>query len=203
MFMRSGDGSTVESRVDKLPEGTTMQSRFITDLQKQTRTSVNDYTKTTTTYPDGGTRLRELYRLVKNGCTEDFAAEESQLLGYRIVKALHRTSQNGTHAPSRKSELWVAPDLGCAELKKVSKSINPDGSELTLVTEAIAIAPGEPDASWFQIASDYTERQPSEAMRVLRGRSPGLPSSTPKESVATLDSAYRNSWANAEKIQSK
>ncbi|HLK66775.1 MAG TPA: hypothetical protein VKU19_25250 [Bryobacteraceae bacterium] len=99
-------------------------------------------------------------------CTQPFAGSTSlastivgndEMLGYRVLHIKH-----AVNGPGPVLEEWLAPDLGCEELKMtLDGTVN--GREMHSERHAVRISLGEPDSSLFTIPQGYSEMAPDQA----------------------------------------
>jgi hypothetical protein len=64
---------------------------------------------------------------------------------------------------------WIAPHLGCEDIKYVSEKYRADGTTfISGETRIVLLSRGEPETRYFPLVEEYTELKPSEVQRMLQ-----------------------------------
>jgi hypothetical protein len=188
LFAQRADGSSVlfqKTAGLNQPAGT----RRILDTSRNRVVSVDPNTKSVSTYRFSD-REMEHARNPPLSCDEHNGSLSRNPDAQPKIQGLDVVRLSGKMTATENSlARWVAPGLNCFVLRE----------EMTLVTEQAAhrrtttsIVLGEPDPALFVIPVDYTERTPSEVLRLAR-ESMGLPESRNAEHAnRTLDTVYRS-----------
>jgi hypothetical protein len=84
---------------------------------------------------------------------------EETMLGYEVI-----------HLKSGVIDQWLAPDLGCEELKSELNATTNAGKAVTAERIATSVVLGEPNPALFTIPADYTEMSPVEVDQAIANR---------------------------------
>lgn len=157
------DGSHVEVRNLRAPDGSPYERREIEDLEKLQKALVLSGVDVTTTVPVSVAYAENARTGPLNGCGLGKNVERSRVLGYEVLLSALPEVRIGDGATSLSAERWLAPSLGCIPLRVTWKG----GGKVVRVEEVENILLGEPDPSLFEIPIGYEEVSPGEAMRRL------------------------------------
>lgn len=172
------------SRVDAPGTG---NQRIVLDIRLRKRVSIDNLTRSLTSYALSDKAVRELTRPFR-ACPDEHNAQRSVLLGYDVVKFVKVLGD-------ARVESWLAPALNCLELKyTVFRGVDRGQGMPATIVEAKSVVVGEPDATLFAVPSDYSERSPSQVIAEhdrLYGAD-GEPNCRPDrtKSLQTLDKVY-------------
>lgn len=193
ILSRHPNGSVAESeRAHEIDSGKALSEvRIINDTVLGTRTTVDDRSATRVTIPINAKKFETQGKLAKVNCGADLATVPSDsLLGWQIYRVVHR--ELAGPEGSRGIEVWVAPDLDCLEVKKVSYEIREGQRRERLRRVATRIEANRLNAELFLIPTHYREVKPSEQMSFTLQRDLGE-NPVPAESLRRIDAAYENS----------
>lgn len=130
--------------------------RTVVDLQSRRRVFVDGLTQSLVTYELSNRNVDDVI-LDSVNCRPPASSEVSTLLGYRV----HKVEEQLTDPGRTSREKWIAPDLGCLIAKEVHTSTIQGDRKIVGGREVIEISKGEPNASYFEIPSNFVERSPS------------------------------------------
>lgn len=182
LYAVRSDGSNV---LVKQMAGNQLQgTKTITDVILKRKITVDPLTESTTTYPIRSDDYLLRFTRRPARCTDDPNPERGTILGYEVVKVTRRIED----ANIVTIEEWVAPALDCYPLRSVTSLRAKDGTPGPRNEhEVVVVIPGEPEASLFEVPSNYTERSPSQVMSEWARRR-GVQAVSPAASA--LDEAY-------------
>lgn len=84
---------------------------------------------------------------------------EETMLGYNVV-----------HLKSGVIDQWLAPDLGCEELRSELNTTTNTGKAVTAERVATSIVLGEPKPALFTVPAHYTEMSPTQVDQAIADR---------------------------------
>ncbi len=195
------DGSWVEwrRRVNRKP----VDLRAVVDVQAGKRTVIDGKTKSITTYELSEQQVKGMLESRRGGCdkplrgtvVEPWHKVPEKISGFEVEKAVIDAKLPPGLGIGEKNrvEIWRAPALGCAELRVVTSTIDPDGNVVMKTRrEMTAITPGEPASVLFRIPTGYVERSPGEVFAEA-ARLEGAGCRGCSVSGSLLDEVYRGS----------
>jgi len=166
MFARRSDGSQLQSFTVLAPDGNSVQTTEITDLQKNQYIFLDSASKTMTTFHQSPGALIKGVE-VHQGCPAAASSPSVQkgvFLGHPI--AVYR--DDAWPAGGADVMITAALDLDCYPLK-VTESFAGAFNQ----TEVSLVLPGEPPDSLFNPPSDYREVSPTQRSAEYEQRYPG------------------------------
>ncbi|PYV28764.1 MAG: hypothetical protein DMG27_00405 [Acidobacteria bacterium] len=156
----SRDRSQVDVFRKELPDGRWEYLRKILNVSAGLDVMVEPATGSAVTMPMGKEQLELLTRPALN-CGAAVNAPRKTILGYAVVR--WSTELPLPDNQSVRTEEWRAPALGCYPLYDRSEMGPKSGPSAYNVREVLFVVEGEPPSAFFEVASDLTERSPSQA----------------------------------------
>jgi hypothetical protein len=181
-----GDGSQVDVRTRRAPDGKWFEQRKILDVAARQEIVLDATTSSKTTYPIATSVLNRMV-LPPQRCSSATNSPHRRIMGYDTEFETHGD------ATDARVEEWRAPALNCIALVTRVSRTN-EGQEVVLQNRTVTSVTEEaPPDSWFNVPSDYIERSPGEVAAEYYMR---YPSAAPareasKDSVKAADEAYR------------
>jgi hypothetical protein len=160
---RRRDGSEVEITSVHSPDKSQIGSSvYILDVNSSREIQLEPFTKSIMTFYLSPSELAE--RLGSKRCpgTITQLTEHSNMLNYDVVRGKDEYRK-------ATADKWLAPSLSCFKLKEVYSTADGAWNEKI----AVSLTEGEPQASMFEIPSDYIERSPSQIADVWTVVFPG------------------------------
>lgn len=186
IYGRKEDGSWVKVFKREFPDGQWRDVRVVFDLATRRRVTIDPATESVVTY---AVRSGEPGGLAAGvACTSQTGAERGRILGYEVIRA-HREFARGA-GEVWQQDSWLAPALNCFALKE-SATYGPPLAPYRSTREALWVAAGAPDASWFEVPPRYAEGSPSEVMAEFSRRFPAA-AAPAERAAAGLDEVYRS-----------
>src|SRR5580693_8166171 len=149
---RRRDGSEVEITSVHSPDKSQIGLLvYILDVKSSREIQLEPFTKSIMTFYLSPSELAE--RLGSKRCPGSITqlTEHSKMLNYDVVRGKDEYKKST-------ADKWLAPYLSCFTLKEVYSTTDGAWNEKT----AVSLTEGEPQASMFEIPSDYIERSPSQ-----------------------------------------
>jgi len=156
----SRDRSQVDVFRKELPDGRWEYLRKILNVSAGLDVMVEPATGSAVTMPMGKEQIELLTRPALN-CGAAVNAPRKTILGYAVVR--WSTELPLPDNQSVRTEEWRAPALGCYPLYDRSEMGPKSGPSAYNVREVLFVVEGEPPSAFFEVASDLTERSPSQA----------------------------------------
>ena len=201
IFARRSDGSTVRANVDP-KDGSVIYARSVKIVPQRKMEVVADAIESvsTTHYPHPIYSQRHLRHDPETNCLPDEASGEvflgnDQYLGIAVVKS------QVDNATVRRAH-WRAPELGCHDVKTVSKWKDPRDGSIISTTErtALSIQRGEPSSELFEIANHYQEKPPSQLDGDLADHMSGRTSRNVTPGSPAAIAAQQRKWDHKDSI---
>lgn len=159
VFAVRGDGSSAEARDVQSPDGRVFTQQMIVDLTAGERRVYDGLTGSRTTYRIPEDTLRWM-RTARKACT---GVSDAALLGVPVLKDVSHPAQGNETAEKVTVTAFRAPAWDCLPLKEVRETQREGGPRWTTnLRDVLSVAPGEPEAKWFEIPASAVERSPSE-----------------------------------------
>lgn len=156
-----GDGSSAEVRDVQSPDGKMYTQQMIVDLQAGERRLYDGLTGSRTTYRIPAETLQRM-RTARKVCT---GVNDAALLGVQVLKEVSHPAQGKESTEQVTVTAFRAPEWDCLALKEVRETERNGGPRWTTnLREVLSVAPGEPEAKWFEIPANAIERSPSEVL---------------------------------------
>jgi hypothetical protein len=145
--------------------------RKIKDRRENKDITISDFLKLKSTLDYSYIPISTPRRLITSDC-RTAAGVGAQLIGYDTIAgydAFHyQLSTVLSDKTKRELNQWLVPDLGCWEIRQLSRKLNTEGVLQGIFEKTITkVIPGDPDISLFNIPADYKEVKSSDLERAL------------------------------------
>jgi len=162
---------TMEGVAGRSPESA--EFRRVRDVQAKMDHTIFPIAESVSSLPMSAGELARLTARPQDCAVEGWEIDEepapSTVLGHRVIKRTLTVPPSGGAAAGTIHEEWVAPELNCFPLRKITRTPGPDGIVRTRY-DALEIQIGEPDEELFRVPESYTERSPREIQQEIARR---------------------------------
>ena len=181
------DGSRVDARSLTTPGGVSFHNRVIYDLARGRKITTVSVSKSKMTARLDPSLIESMKKETAN-CALDRSSERTHYQGYEVVKQI--TPQTTHNGAGKTRESWLAPELNCLELRRISTLTQDGKSAVVVKIETESVSVGEPNPHLFEVSDEYVERAPSAITREVE-RSLGIPPRPSRPFDSRLDEGYR------------
>jgi hypothetical protein len=189
-YIRASNGNYAKISRDTLnKDGEEYNVRGVWNVVARLAFTVDERTRSVSSVPYSDAAINANKQ--SRSCGYNLPAESMYLLSHEVFKSTG-TVISFSGGEKRYDEDWIAPDLGCYSLKRVTFRQKP-GQPLigATVTEVTRVTIGEPDPSLFDVPAGYAERSPSAILTLRNSKLLG-------DSLSIFDQTYASQRSGAE-----